>query len=142
MRRVPVTPERKEEIVAALTQELEARPEIQLAYLHGSLAEGRDHVQDVDVAVLLSGAPDEDEALEAELEIEQSLDRATDLPVDVRVLNHAPLTFRFAVLRTGLVLLSRSKEARDNFECGTLSLYHDFSRHLEEYRREALGLGA
>lgn len=142
MRRGPITPAQRDEIEAALVETLEERSEVAVAYLHGSLAMGADHVGDVDIAVLLEGSPSEDGALTTELSIEQALGHAVELPVDVRVLNHAPLTFRFAVLREGRVLLSRSEQARERFECGTLALYHDFSHHLDEYRREALGLGA
>lgn len=132
----------RDAIVAALAEALQAREEIVLAYLHGSLARGATHIGDVDVAVLLEGQPTRDEALDAELAIEQALDQAVEPRVEVRVLNHAPLAFRFAVLRDGRTLLTRSEQAKDAFECGTLALYHDFSYHLSAYRRESLGLGS
>lgn len=67
--------------------------------------------------------------------------RQLEPPLDLRALNHAPLTFRFAVIRDGEVLACRSRKAKDAFETATLALYHDFRPHLEEYRRGSLGLG-
>lgn len=129
-------------VISRVVELLEPEEDVQLAYLHGSAArEGSSHVGDLDVAVLLGGTPTPDEALDRELALEGKLARDVDIPVDLRVLNHAPLTFRFSVIRERGPILCRSRRAKDAFETTTLMLYHDFRPRLEEYRRESLGLG-
>lgn len=131
----------REALSTALAQRLEMEGDVQLAYLHGSAVRDVAHVGDLDVAVLLAGTPTSEEALDRELELEASLAREVGPPVDLRVLNHAPLTFRFAVIQEGEVLVCRSRAAKDALETTTLSLYQDFRPYLEEYRRRSLGLG-
>lgn len=132
----------REAIIAALQNVLEDEHDVVLGYLHGSLARDEAHVGDADVGLLLEGDPSNEECLDRELALEQSINESVQgLPIDVRILNHAPVTFRFAVIRDGHVLLSRSPRTRGDFEEGTLALYLDYKHHLDTYRREALGLG-
>lgn len=144
MRRVTLGPDDRERIVEAIRSHLSSRSDVSLAYVHGSLTRRTEHVGDVDVAVLLSGDPDAEASLRTELALEEELARTvgSDVPVDVRVLNHAPLAFRYAVIRDGEVLLCRETGVRDDFEGGTLALYLDFRPHLEALRRGSLGPGS
>ncbi len=126
--------EEKKKIIESLREHLLKREEIVFAYLHGSfLKEGP--FRDVDVAVYVS--------IEVhpfyEEELEDELSRAIELPVDVRVLNSAPVTFRFRAI-SGLLLFSRDEKARCDFEERTMREYHDYSYYLNMYRREALGI--
>lgn len=59
--------------------------------------------------------------------------------MNVRILNNAPRSFRFGVIRNGELLFSRDERRRVDFEFLTMSMYHDFSYHRDAYRR-ATGL--
>ncbi len=124
----------KKEIIDELTRLLKEREEIVFAYLHGSFL--THDFRDIDVAIYLK--EDEDVLYEVELGVE--LEKILKFPVDVRVLNSAPLTFRFKVIKDGLLLFSRDERIRSDFEALTISEYHDFSYFRKRYRREVLGI--
>jgi len=124
----------KKEIIDELTRLLREREEIIFAYLHGSFL--THDFRDIDIAVYLK--KDEDVLYEVELGVE--LEKILKFPVDVRVLNSAPLTFKFKVIKDGLLLFSRDERIRSDFEALTISEYHDFSYFRRRYRREVLGI--
>ncbi len=124
----------REKIVKKLTEVLRGKEEVIFAYLHGSFLTG--NFRDVDVAVYLTESKDVSYELNLEVELKEIL----KLPVDVRILNSAPLSFRFNVIKNGLILFSRDERARSEFESRTISEYHDFAYFRKRYRREALGI--
>ncbi|USS41007.1 nucleotidyltransferase domain-containing protein [Thermococcus aggregans] len=113
---------------------LKSRREVLFAYIHGSFLENRPF-RDIDVAVFIKSKP----GRFYEMELEEELSRLTGFPVDVRVLNNAPVEFRFHVIG-GELLFSRDEKARCDFEEQTMREYHDYSYYLKLYRREALGI--
>jgi predicted nucleotidyltransferase len=125
---------KKKEIINKVTRMLKEREEIVFAYLHGSFL--THDFRDIDIAIFLK--EDEDVLYEVELGVE--LEKILGFPVDVRVLNSAPLTFRFKVIKDGLLLFSRDERMRSDFEALTISEYHDFSYFRKRYRREVLGI--
>lgn len=130
--------DRKREVIREIGEILRGIPEILFAYVHGSFLKGR--FRDVDVAVYLSGRHDRKSILKKELKLEELLERKIGYPVDVRALNHAPLSFRFNVMRYGELILSRDENLRSDFEAMTISEYHDFAHFRRVYMREALGI--
>lgn len=106
-------------------------------WLFGSRARGEaDALSDVDLAALCR----HDLASRAS-ELEQEWTAlATDVlgtdEVFVHVLNRAPLTLRYGVLRDARLLWSRRPEAPVDFEARTLKEYFDFQPYLEDYDRE------
>lgn len=144
MSRFELGPAERDRILRGLRDALSSREDVALAYVHGSaVRRSAGHVGDVDVAVLFAGDPDRAASLRAELALEEDLARrlGARVPVEVRALNHAPLPFRYAVVRDGEVVACRSPGVRDDFEGGTLAMYLDFEPHLRRLRRQALGLG-
>jgi hypothetical protein len=63
---------------------------------------------------------------------------ALKVPVDVRVLNEAPLTFRYHALK-GEPLVVRDRELLDEMRARTWDEYFDFLPFARRYLREALG---
>jgi len=125
----------RSDIVETLSRELESHTEVLFAYVHGSFLSGT--FRDIDVGVFIEDTRD----VRYELRMERELDQFIRLPVDLRILNEAPPSFRFKVIKDGELLFSKDERARCDFETGTISEYHDLSYHLENYRREAIGLG-
>ena len=132
-----ISKERKEDIKKKVTDFLQKKSDINFAYLHGSFLEG--DFRDIDVAVYLTGIS-KGEALQYELNLENELSKFTDFLADVRILNHAPLSFRFGVIKNGILLFSGDERIRCDFECLTIVEYHDFDFLRGIYRREALGV--
>lgn len=96
----------RREAIEKLTETLGKREEIMFAYVYGSFLTG--NFRDVDVAIYITESKDVSYELELEVELEEPL----KLPVDVRILNSAPPSFRFSVIKNGLILFSRDERAR------------------------------
>jgi len=80
----------KRVIVERITAYIKNRPDILFAYLHGSFFSG-DRFRDIDIAIYLK--PPFSPSLQVELEMEAELDQEVKkYPVEVRVLNNAPLS--------------------------------------------------
>lgn len=128
----------RELIKSRLKEFLEEKPGILFAYLHGSFLK-TDRFHDIDVAVYLEDVPSS--PLELELQLETELGEAVHYPVDVRILNNSPLSFRYNVIKDGAVLVVNDDDLRAEFEESAISNYFDFAPFRKMYLQEALGLG-
>ncbi len=107
--------------------------------MHGSfIKEGR--FRDIDLAIFLKEIPVSSLKYELEMEIRLS-GIAGRLPVDIRILNGAPLSFRYRVIKEGKPLIVRDNAKMADFIEATVTQYLDFSPHLENYLKETIGLG-
>jgi predicted nucleotidyltransferase len=120
-----------------LRRELHKRPEIVFAILHGSFVAGGSY-RDVDVAVWLDQARVAREAwVRHALDLEVILEQAGSGPVDVRVLNDAPLAFRYHALK-GEPVLVRDPELLAEMRARTWDDYFDFAPFARQNLREIL----
>jgi len=123
---------------AALRAYLVDRPEVIFAYVYGSFAEGLPF-RDIDVGVFLdSNGPADVDPFDLETRLSLDLSRAVDLPVDVRVLNCAPVGFQHSVLR-GEELLVRDEARLGDFIEHVAAEYMDFAWLGRAFLREVLG---
>ncbi len=123
-------------IVDALRGYFESRPDgIVCAWLFGSVARGSARPDsDVDVAVLLDREPPE--TLEGSAAtMAGDVEAAIGRPVDLVVLNRAPVDLIHRVLRDGLLLVERDRNARVRFEVRARNEFFDLKPHLDRYRR-------
>jgi len=108
------------------------------AYLYGSFVK-KDTFRDIDVAIYLEKIPIS--ILEYELEMETELMKVLKkYIVDVRVLNTAPLSFKYNVLKEGKVLLVKDNDKRVDFEEKTIVFYLDFLPYRNLYLKETLSV--
>jgi predicted nucleotidyltransferase len=105
------------------------------AYLFGSVARGTAGPRsDVDVAVLYAAPPPATiDGLPVELE--DRIARRIDRPVQVVVLNTAPVDLIHRVLRDGVLLLDRAPGVRIRFEVRARNEFFDLQRIRALYRR-------
>jgi len=128
----------KKAIEKNLKKALRKHDEISFAYLHGSFVK-EDGFRDIDVAVYLKELPPS--VLEYELQMEIALMEVVDkYIVDVRVLNKSPLSFRYNVIKSGILLVVRNDDERADFQEATLAGYFDFAPYRNIYLKETLGL--
>lgn len=128
----------KKAVKEAIRAMFKKHEEILFAYLHGSFVK-KDAFRDIDVAIYLERMPAS--VLEYELQMETDLMKALrKYIVDVRVLNGAPLSFKYNVIKDGIVLLSKDDDKRADFEEKTIVLYLDFLPYRKLYLRETLGV--
>ncbi len=117
------------EICQRLRNLLEERPEISFAYLHSSFVEGPTF-HDIDVAVYLD--PLQSEPFDYEMGLSVELTRTLRLPVDIQVLNQAPLGFQHQVLQ-GELLFARDEVQLTDFIEYVANEYTAFAHFLPDY---------
>ena len=125
-------------LIEQIKHRLQERPEILLALLHGSFLTGG-LFRDVDLALYLGPGMIRREAVR-DSELEQGVRWSADLgvPIDIRVLNDAPVTFRYHALK-GTALLVRDEELVDELRAKTWDEYCDFAPFARRYLREVIG---
>ncbi|WP_292364290.1 MULTISPECIES: type VII toxin-antitoxin system MntA family adenylyltransferase antitoxin [unclassified Methanoculleus] len=139
MRPRNLSPDEKQRLSNLLAALLSEREEILFAYVYGSFLHGA--FRDIDIgAFLQDGSSGLADPLRYEMALGQELEGSAGVPIDVRVLNIAPLPFAYSVLQAGEVLVSRDERARCDFVCRIYAHYHNFAYYRKRYRREALGL--
>src|SRR6266540_1175469 len=115
----------RDEVLERLRGELELRPEVVLALLHGSFLQGGAY-RDIDVAVWLDpAARPRDERFRYGLDLSVHLHLELGRAIDVRVLNDAPLAFRYHALQ-GRPLVVRDERFLDELRERTWDDYLDF----------------
>jgi len=128
----------KQKIVRKLRYFLLKEKNILFAYLHGSFVDGN-QFNDIDISIYLDerGSKKINHA-DFEISFSLSLEKAINIPVDVKILNNSPLSFRYHATK-GHLLLSRDDSTRAEFLRRTWNEYLDFlpvsKIYLEEIGR-------
>lgn len=127
---------KKEDLIAKLAPAISAKPEIIFAYLFGSVAKGTaSHKSDVDVAVFLDPSVELNEEGFGYLSIlTEELSALLGTRVDVVILNSAKIVLKHQVLKSGLLIYTKSNEARRTFHERTIREYLDFKPALQVHR--------
>jgi predicted nucleotidyltransferase len=128
--------EGKEQRVALLQSILRSKEEIVFAYVYGSFIEG-EAFHDIDVGIFLSEIPPEN-YLPYGLSLSQLLSSKLQIPVDVRILNLAPASFRYHVIR-GKLIFERDEEVSAQVIEKTVQRYLDLKPFIYRGIKEAYG---
>jgi len=126
-----------QQIAVQLAAYEQTRPEIAAVYLFGSQAKGTARASsDVDVGLLL--ADDFDLHRNYKYRLEQMMALATLLhkPVDVVILNRAPLVLRHQVLKYGRCVYEGNHQVRVSFEVQSRKAYFDFKPYLAYHHQK------
>jgi hypothetical protein len=131
-------PEKERPSICQLAARLLAkRKEIIFAYAFGSFLEEA-AFRDIDIGVYLQkDTIPREKALEYELSLGAELEREIHYPVDIKVLNYAPVTLCHSVTR-GKVLFSRDNEVRYEWVEKTWDVYLDMQYFLRNSLRDLL----
>jgi len=106
-----------------IVKTLSSKEEVLFAFLFGSAAKKKtSKLSDIDVGVYLGRSMSREEMIEKIVEISSELD--PNLKVDIVLLNEAPPSLAFEVIK-GKPLLVRDKKALKEFVYMTLRRYHD-----------------
>jgi predicted nucleotidyltransferase len=127
--------EERKEIKEVLSNCLEKEEPILFAYLHGSFAEER-AFRDIDIAVFVDGSRiPKEKALDFEMSISLRLEKIIKMPIDVKIINYAPLAFQF-YSTAGRLLICNEDDLRVDFLTTMRSIYFDFKFSMEKCRRD------
>jgi predicted nucleotidyltransferase len=106
----------KSKLFSQLKGRLEDRQEVLFAYLYGSSLTG-DPFRDIDLAIYADSTKvHKGRVLSYELELSGGLHYELGFPIDIKILNYAPLSFQFRVLKTGKVLKDNLGKRTDYIE--------------------------
>jgi len=119
--------EERHELLEGVRRKLEGVAEILFAYAHGSFIE-KDSVRDLDVATWIK---DLSQAFHYTVDFSARLEVEIGIPVDVQVLNEAPLPFRHQVFTSGRLLFSRDEALRVRLVDEATRQYLDLERLTE-----------
>jgi predicted nucleotidyltransferase len=124
----------REQIEQLLAAELASDRSVAFAYLYGSFAEPRPF-RDIDVGVYLRTVSTE-RVTATSLDLAQRLSDRTRMPVDLRILNVAPVSFLYHVLR-GQLVFCRDEAVLVEIMEGTVSRYLDLAPLVRQGTLEA-----
>jgi uncharacterized protein len=124
-----------ESIKAQLQQSLQPIPGLCFAMLYGSAVDS-EHFRDLDVGLwvdreIVSKAQE----LAFGFDLAAKLEKVLSFPVDVRVINNAPLAFRYNVSK-GIPLLINDEDRFTHFLERTWDEYLDFAPVAMQYLQE------
>ncbi len=133
-----ISPKEKVKIRDIVRAEVAKSPEVVFAYLFGSFVEDRPF-HDVDVGIYVTDGVD---VWEIAFDLAESIEKALqeigyNIPVDVRVLNEAPVGFRYHVYR-GELLFTRDEDLLSREVLYTGMRYLDMKPLLEQALKEAI----
>ena len=115
----------KQQVVERLKHELFLLTEVVFAFIYGSFNDdpGNLPFHDIDVGVYITGM-DKKESFYYSLDLSARFTSLLKLPVDIRVLNFAPTTFCFHVIR-GQLIVDKNEDIRCDFMEWVTSHYLD-----------------
>jgi predicted nucleotidyltransferase len=106
LRRYVVQSQKRQDLIRQLESAIDNHAAVTFAYLYGSFLDA-DVVHDIDVGIYLQESAASERAT-VSMVLEKKLTETAGVPVDVRVLNGAPFSFLFHVLR-GRLLICRDE---------------------------------
>ncbi|MDZ7260887.1 MAG: nucleotidyltransferase domain-containing protein [candidate division KSB1 bacterium] len=133
MKRKNIDEQERNRILSELKTVLQNERPISFACLYGSFNEGN-QFNDIDLAIYVNEAhfPDKDTIFQYQLSLGAKADLALrKYEVDLRILNLAPLTFRFNVVNHGALLFYRDWSKVVQFVTRTRDLYFDFRPYID-----------
>ena len=128
--------EKKELLINRLADAVKDRKDVVFAYVYGSFAEGTDViVHDIDVGVYVTGI-NKEAATRYSLDMAYELGKKAEMPVDVTVLNFAPISFLYHVIR-GFAFFVRDEDLMSQVVENTVRRYLDLKPLIRRGIKEA-----
>lgn len=117
-----LTSKERHQLKKHLAGSFEACKECEFAYIFGSFAEDLPF-HDIDIGIYTSGVKEGDATCYA-LDLARIIETVVHIPVDVRVLNYAPVSFLYHVIR-GELVFEREEDMRVDVVENTVRRYLD-----------------
>jgi len=114
----------KMEILKKIVSMIKDKEEVLFAYVFGSFAR-KEEFSDIDIAVYIKGNAD----IKKEFALENEMEEILKIPVDVRIINNAPISFVYNVLRDKILI--KDNENRADYEGQNGVLHSNSIRNCE-----------
>ncbi len=128
--------EDKKHLIEKAAAALQSKEYIVFAYIFGSFTAAASF-NDIDFAIFIHGENPES-PLTLELELELELENTLGFPVDMRIINNAPVSFVYNVLKSRVVIVDKNISLRSDFEGLICKKYFDYTHLRDEYLREII----
>lgn len=114
-----------------------SKPEIKLAYIFGSRANGYANKEsDVDIAFLLSKNLSNSKRFNLRIRANADLSSILKKEASVEILNDLDsIFFKYCIMKEGKNIFTRSQLKKAEFESNIMSLYFDFEPFLDMYNQ-------
>jgi predicted nucleotidyltransferase len=120
--------EAKNRLIAQIREYLLPMENIIFSYVHGSFIKSR-QFRDIDVAIFIN----DNKGFYFESDLSAELTSVTKFDTEVRIINEAPIAFKMAVLRDGLLLFSKDEDIRTNFIEDVGKRYREYAHFRNIY---------
>lgn len=134
MKKNQISKKEKEIIIKGIASRLKKRKNIIFSYIFGSFVQDG-KFSDIDIGVLCTEEISR-EPFNFEFDLEEEIKSYTKFPVDVRILNHAPLSFVYHVIKEGILVTEKDIGKRTDFEGMIFKKYLDFAVFRKQYLKE------
>lgn len=132
-----------DEIKNILNEYFKKHPEIEVAYIFGSVAQGRTNaLSDIDLAVIT----DNQQIMERKYRYGHKAEILTDLikllktnNIDLVTLNEADTLLKHRVLHYGKLIYSKNERKRIDFQIDTINKYNDFKQLIKPHLISGVG---
>ena len=126
-------------MLGGISKQLSRYPEILFAYAYGSFVEDSPF-RDLDLALYFQPKQAYTQSFRYEDALATALHHQLKLtfPVDIRILNGTPVSFRYRVFQ-GRLLFEREPAVRIDLVVHTLARYFDLTPFLHHYLKDAYG---
>lgn len=127
----------KERIRGELTQLISKQEEVLFAFIFGSFQDpsGNSPFQDIDIGIFTKEM-DPKKAVYSALDLSRQLSRSISYPVDVRIINKAPIPFLFHVIQ-GKLIVNKDDDLTSGFMENVIRRYLDMKPLLYIAAKEA-----
>lgn len=130
---------RTEKIIMNLKNVLEQKEGIHFSFVHGSFLDTA-CFHDIDIAVYVDETMvPKEKAMDYEFDLSDELEGVVKLPVDVKVMNYAPLAFQYHAT-AGKILTCRDEELMADKVADIRIFYLDFKPTSRQTVMEMLGV--
>lgn len=136
MAKKEVSEKEKNLIIKKLSAEIKKDKNIKFAYIFGSFVTEKEFA-DIDLGVYVDENNVQD-YLSFELKLEEKLKFITKQTIDVRVINCAPISFAYQVIKEGILILDKDVSQREDFQGLVFKKYFDFIHLRQEYLKEVI----
>ncbi len=126
-----------DEIKNNLNKYFQKHPEVEVAYIFGSVAQGKTNaLSDVDIAIIIDSQQINEEAYSYGYRAEIQTDLIKLLKtnnIDLVILNEANTLLKHRVLYFGRIIYSKNEKKRIEFQTDTINKYNDYKQLIKPH---------
>jgi len=143
MERNSVKGRNSDEFKSILKEYFKMHPEVEVAYIFGSVARGRDGaLSDIDIAIIIDSKQINEKAYRYGYRAEIHTDLIKLLKtnnIDLVILNEANTLLKHQVLHYGKLICSKNEKKRIEFQIDIINKYNDFKQLIKPHLAAGVG---